>query len=111
MILKAEAKVKELGYESALTRRFAVTEDLTINNVIFADRSTKPAMGVFDQLIEDAPVNNKNLDKVEEIGIEEFIKTIIPKADSIELLVSNMHASNFMSLIAPVDKESKNMLG
>ena len=35
---------------------------------------------------------------------------MIPKSESIELMVENKHTSNLMSLIAPVDLESKNML-
>jgi hypothetical protein len=109
MIDKAYATVTELGYESALPRRFAQTEDLTINNVIFADRSVKAEMNVFEELIAETGVNTKSLDKVEEISIEDFITKVVPKANSVEMLVSNNHTSNFVSLIAPKDADSKNM--
>jgi len=113
MVKKAQETVKELGFENSLARRFAVTEDVTVNNVIFADRSVRPAMGgdVFDTLAKSVTSSGapKNLDKVEEINIKDFIENVVPKASSIELLVENKHHSNLMSLIAPQDKTAPTM--
>ena len=103
MIEKAQQTVEELGFTPALNRRYAVTEDITINNILFANRETKAVMNVFDELVQSAPANIKSLEKVEEIGIETFIKDILPRAESLELLFENKHAGNLMSLIAPVD--------
>jgi len=41
MIKKAQKKIESLGYTNSLPRRNAVMDDLTINNVLFADRDTK----------------------------------------------------------------------
>ena len=110
MIIQAQDKVKELGLDEALGRRFAVTEDITINNVLFADRTAKNKMGgVFDEMINDIPDKVKNLDKVEEINIEQFMTNVLPKADTIELMVENKHSGNFMSLISPKVPTAKNM--
>jgi hypothetical protein len=110
MIKKAQEKVQELGIESALSRRYAVTEDITINNVLFADRGAKQAMSVFDEIAKEAPSNVKNLDKVEEVRIDYFIEHILPKVDSIELMVENKHENNLVSLIAPVHDDAKSIL-
>lgn len=110
MITQAQTKIADLGYEDALQRRYAVTDDLTINNVIYADRSVKKEMDVFDTLLGEAATAPKKLDKVEEIGVQEFIEKIVPKSKSIELLVENTHEGNFVSVIAPVNPDSKNML-
>lgn len=110
MIKNAQKKVKELGIEDSLPRRYAVTEDLTINNVLFADRSVKQTMDVFDKMAEDMPANTGNLKKVDEVDIDIFIESILPRADSIELLFENKHANNLMSLIAPVDQDAPNIL-
>ena len=109
MIRNAQKKVEELGIEQSLQRRYAVTEDLTINNVIYADRSVKKTMNVFDEMVEDVPVNIKNLKKVEEVDIDTFIEKILPKADSIEMMFENKHSNNLMSLIAPVNDGSKHI--
>jgi hypothetical protein len=110
MIDKAQKTVQELGYESALARRFAVTEDLIPENVLYLDRSVKEAMtNVFDELVAETGVSSKNLDKVEEMGIEDFIKNVVPKANNVEMLVSNSLNNNFVSLIAPSNDDVKNM--
>ncbi len=109
MILAAESKLNELGLQDSISRRYAVDDDLTINNVIYADRRVKKSMGVFDDLHKEVPVNIKNLDKVEEINIEDFLKKIVPNATSIEMMLENKHEGNLVSLIAPRVKDSPSM--
>lgn len=108
MINKARKEVESLGLTSALERRYAKLPDVSAANVLFADRSAKKRMAnnVFDDLkegIAGTQVNTKSLDKVEAITIEKFLKDVLPKATSLDLLVENRHTSNLVSLIAPVD--------
>lgn len=110
MIKNAEKKVEELGIADALQRRHAVQDDITINNVLFADRSVKKAMNVFDEMTNEVSVNPKSLEKVEEISINDFIGKVVPTAKSIEMLFENRHKNNLMSLVAPVNPEAKNIL-
>lgn len=110
MISNAQAKVEELGIKSALERRYAVTTDITVNNVLYADRTARQEMDVFDALIEATPTDKQTFDKVENVPIDVFIKDILPKAESIEVFVDNKHENKFMSLIAPVDPTAKNIL-
>lgn len=109
MIKKAEEKVVELGLTSALKRRHSVIGDITINNVLWADRSAKKAMSVFDELKSEVKVDPKAFSKVEEVHINDFMKDVLPTAETIELQVENRHESNFMSLISPEDKSSNNL--
>lgn len=110
MIAKAEKKVEELGILGALSRRYATVEDLTINNVLFADRTAKEAMNVFDDLAGDTVDKlPKNLDKVEKVSIHDFVNRILPKATAIDLMLDNNHTGNLVSLVAPQDSESKHI--
>ena len=104
-IEQAKAKIEELNLTSALERRYARIEDITVNNVLFADRDARKAMGgdVFDALADNVKVDAKSLDKVEEVSLAKFLTDILPKVQSIEAFVDNKHGGNFMSLIAPVD--------
>ena len=61
MIKKAETKFSELGLQGAEDRRYAHIDDITINNVIFANRDAKKAMSAFDGLAADVAVNPDNL--------------------------------------------------
>lgn len=103
MVAKAKAKIAELGLTSALERRYAIADDLTIENVLFVDRSLKIAGDVFDEITARVPVKLMSLDKVEDVSIAKFLADILPRAASIEVLFENRHAGNLVSLIAPVD--------
>lgn len=107
MIAEAKEKLATLGLTSALERRHARLTDITINNILFADRSASKIItgDVFDELSNEigSKVKSQSLDRVEEVSIERFITEILPKASSLEVMIENTHTSNFMSLIAPVD--------
>lgn len=104
MVQNAKATIEALGLTSALERRHARLSDVTVNNVLFADRSARKAMGadLFDGIATKAGAP-KNLDKVEDVTIEKFIADILPKADSIEVMLKNDQCGNLVSLIAPSD--------
>lgn len=107
MVAQAQAKVNELGLETALERRYATLGDLTINNILFADRTVKRAMNVFDQLAEGVALDPKKLGKVEEVSITDFVNKILPSAQTVEALFENRLAGSMVSLVAPVDPTAK----
>jgi hypothetical protein len=64
---------------------------------------------VFDDLVgELGDRTPKNLDKVEEVPIDKFLSEVLPRVDTIEVLVENRHAGNFVSLVAPSDPSPDN---
>lgn len=112
MITRAEEKVESLGLLDALPRRFAVAEDVSVNNVLFADRSARTVMrdNVFTDLAKSVPdtavksnQKKQNKKKGEDMHIEQFLKDILPRVESMELLVENRHEPNLVSLVAPID--------
>jgi hypothetical protein len=115
MVKGAEKKVKELGLEDTVARRYAVSEDVSVNDVVFVNRSTVPVMkndSVFEQLIDevqDSNIDPKKFNKVKSVPIKKFINKIVPKATKIEMLVENRFEPNFMSLIAPVHDTDKRL--
>ncbi len=109
MIEKAKQTIEALGFTTALERRYATIDDITVNNVLFADRQAKREMNVFDDLASSVAEKGKNFDKVEEISIDAFLSKVLPKAESIEVLFENRLSPNLVSLIAPVDPTAKSM--
>ncbi len=115
MIENAKNKIEELGLTSSLNRRYARMDDISINNVIFADRSIRPNMSqnVFDELSSKAVAKRgakkKKTADTNEVTIEDFLNNIIPNITSLEVIMENKHVSNLVSLIAPVDDNAKNM--
>uniref|UniRef100_A0AB74UNL2 Uncharacterized protein n=1 Tax=Caulobacter phage BL57 TaxID=3348355 RepID=A0AB74UNL2_9VIRU len=103
-IENAKKTIADLGLTSALERRYAVLKDVSINDVLFADRDARSVMNdVFDDLAADVADKPKALDKVEEVSIDKFLTDILPRVTSVEALVENRLTGNFVSLIAPVD--------
>lgn len=113
MIEQAKTKLADLGLTSALERRYATVSDITVNNILFANRDAKRKMSadVFDDLAAETgnKVNTKSLDKVQSISIEEFMKEVLPRVSSVEVLLENKHANNLVSLVAPIDPTAGNM--
>jgi uncharacterized protein YfaP (DUF2135 family) len=104
MIDKAKKAVEELGLTSALERRYATIDDITVNNILFADRSAPAHLGgsPFDDL-SPKPLDPKDFSRVDDVTIDQFIEHILPKAKSLEVMIENSQTPNLVSLIAPSD--------
>ena len=100
---EANLQVIELGLESALNRRFANESDINVNDALFINRSQKLNTNVFDSILDEVPVNPKTLTKLTEVSIDDFIKSILPSATNIELLLESRHSGNLVSLVTAVD--------
>lgn len=113
MILNAKAKLLELGLDAAaLERRYATLQDVKVTDLLFANRSNSRTVGgdIFDELAASTPARVKTLNKVEEVPIERFVADILPRVQSIEVLFENRHAGNLVSLVAPRNPASGNLL-
>ena len=111
MIEQAQKTITELGFLESLERRYATIDDITVNNILFANKDVKKKMGdgVFEKLNQEAVSNPKKFDEVAEVPIEYFINDVLPKVTGIEVLLENEHTPNFVSVVAPKDRESKSM--
>ena len=113
MLEDAKKTITELGYMDSLQRRFANLHDITVNNVLFSNKSAAKRMigadDIFGQMERDAVVNPKKFSKVEEISAQDFIDKVLPTAKEIEAFVENKHEKNFVSMIAPVNPDAKTM--
>ena len=113
MLEDAKKTITELGYMDSLQRRFANLNDITVNNVLFSNKSAAKRMigadDIFGQMERDAVVNPKKFSKVEEISAQNFIDKVLPTAKEIEAFVENKHEKNFVSMIAPVNPDAKTM--
>ena len=112
MLQDANRTVEELGYLDSLERRYATLDDITVNNILFANKDAAKRItggNVFDEMMQETSVDPKKFSKSKEIGIEDFIQNILPTAKSVDVLLEPRHAANLVSLIAPVHPESKSM--
>ena len=113
MLADAQRTLEEMDYMDSLPRRFAVLDDITINDILFSNRDAsrriKGAMDIFGDMAKQASDAPKKFTKAEEIPYERFISDVLPTAREVELYLENKHAGNMVSLIAPVNKDAKSM--
>lgn len=113
MLEDARNTVTELGYIDSLPRRYANIDDITINNVLFANRNatniTTVANDVFGELESEVSIDPKQFSRVEEITVQDFIEKVIPSSKEIEVFMENRHVRNLVSMIAPVNRDAKSL--
>lgn len=113
MLEDAQKTVTELGYMNSLGRRFATLDDITANNILFCNRDAAPriagATNPFEAMAKTVAIDPKKFNRAEEIGIDKFIKDVLPTATGLELFMENRFSKNMMSLIAPQDKSAPSM--
>ena len=112
MLEDAKKKIEELGYMDSLQRRYATLDDIRVSNILFSNRdAAKRIIGasIFDDMKADVQRKPKRFDRVEEIPAEKFISDVLPTAREIDAYVENRHATNFVSLIAPVNADAPSM--
>ena len=113
MLEDAQKTVTELGYMNSLGRRFATLDDITANNILFCNRDAAPrvagAVDPFTAMMKSLGSDPKKFGRAEEIGIDKFIKDVLPTATGLELFMENRFEKNMMSLIAPQDKAAPSM--
>lgn len=109
MVEEAKKKLEQLGFISALSRRKLDSRDLTAAKALFVSRPQKVNANVFDTLIEEIPANTKELSKVDEVSIEDFVNKVLPTAKSVKVLFEGKHLGNLSTLTGPVDTDAKSL--
>jgi len=92
MVKKAMETIEELGLESALERRFARIDDISINDVLWVDNAVKPLMkgGIGEVLMQHAttPVaSDKDEERAEKVSLDDFMQNVLPTATGMEVPV------------------------
>ena len=114
MLEDAKKTVTELGYMNSLPRRFARLDDISVNNILFANRDAVMRMNgaaadPFAAMEQQVAIDPKRFSHVEEIGIDKFISDVLPIARELELFMENRFSKNMVSLTAPVNPDAKTM--
>lgn len=113
MLDDAKKTVDDLGYSLAFARRFARMSDISIRDVLFANRDAVPFMkkdnDIFGELSKQTVQTAKNMkfDKVEEISVDNFLENILPKATELSLYLESNLTPNFVSLTTSEDETAK----
>ena len=109
MIKSATTTIHELGLEPALFRRYATINDISVTNVLWANKASAAVMKnsleaiLLKEVKPAKPIQSKS---TTEITLTDFIANIAPTAKSIELLLENKHTANLCSLITEATPNS-----
>lgn len=111
MVEQAMKTIQELDLEQALERRHARLSDVSVNSVLFVDNAVQGQMkggieGLLMQEVKPAPFDPK---RAEEISVDAFISTVLPKVTGMRLYLDNGLLGNFVSMTAPVHEDSKSL--
>tara|TARA_Y100000310_G_scaffold65199_1_gene60705 strand:+ start:1614 stop:3644 length:2031 start_codon:yes stop_codon:yes gene_type:complete len=112
MVKAAAKQVEELGLGDSLARRHAVLDDITLPNIIFANPDATRIMGggdAFAELATEASGKPQDFSRLDEVGVDTFVKKILPTATSVELYLENGQTPNMVSLVAPQHAEAPSM--
>ena len=113
MLEDAQKTVEALGFTDSLQRRMATLDDITVNDVLFADRSAVERMttgkSLFDDLKKDVSKAVKKPVRATKIKIEDFIKDVLPNAKTAEFYLESKHEKNLCSLVAPINADAPTM--
>jgi hypothetical protein len=100
MVEDAVQKLTDLGLGGAIYRRYARMSDVRVTDVLWVSNDTRAKMKDGVTLLLEGSVKKTppKVDKAIPITIDEFIKTVVPTAESLEAFVENRHLGNFVSL-------------
>lgn len=114
MVSKAMETIEALGLQPALERRFATLGDISVRDVKWTDGAARSLMkgGLGEVLMQHAAAavsKEEDEKRAQEIGLDEFVQTVLPEVTSMELLLKGEHLGNLVSLTAPVHPEPRQL--
>ena len=109
MISQAMDTINELGLREAISRRHAKFSDVSVNDVLFVDTAVEPLLKdtLAETLMEEVRPQAISVDNAETISVEDFMKSVVPKCQGIDAVLSSAHMGNFMSVTAPTKTDSE----
>lgn len=111
MVEDAMKTIGELDLEPALERRHARLSDVSVTSVLWVNNAAQGEMkgGIKGLLMEEVQPAAFDPDKATEIGIEAFVRDVLPGVKDLRLYLENSALPNFVSLTAPVHADSKRL--
>ena len=119
MVEAAMSELDGLGLRSAIARRHATIEDVSINNVLWVDNDVRSRMrdSIADALMAEANGNiavriDQSVDSRSEarrVSVDDFMAKALPQARKIEVFVRSSNAGNFVTVTAPVHADAERL--
>lgn len=107
---EARKFVEEHGYIDSFDRKFAILDDIKADEIRFMNVGNGGIAGVsiFDKVKASSTRHKRaKFDHVEEIGIEKFMKKILPNTTGLELFLENRMEHNLVTITTSNHADSK----
>ena len=109
-IKQAQQFVEENGYEASFNRRFATLDDINVSEILHVNSGTGviKTASLFDNVKPSVSTRYKRaqFDDVIVIGIEDFMKNVLPTATSLEVFLEGKMENNLVTLITSDNQDS-----
>lgn len=108
-IAEAQKFVQENGYEDSFNRRFASLDDIAADEILHMneDDGTIKSISIFDNMKATSGISKSNLAKGKIIDIKKFMSTVLPVSKGVELLLTNKHENNLVTLLTAASEKTK----
>lgn len=111
-IKEAKVFVDENGYTPSFNRRPATTDDIKASEILHlndAGGEQQKDVHLFDGVKSSKSTRHKRseFDKVETVGIDQFMHEILPNCTEVEAFLVNEHEDSMVTLTTAEDKNSK----
>jgi hypothetical protein len=106
-------KINELGVEESFLRRLATIDDIKASEILHINsgKGELKEVSILDSIKAPSHQHKKNqFDGIEEIGIEKFMKDILPGCTSVEAYLTNKHKGNMVNLTTTVNDTNKSIM-
>lgn len=110
MMKKAVESLEQAGLKESLYRRHANVSDVSINDILWVNDTTKSQMkDPLDMLVQSLNSKVVKTRTAVDITMEDFIAKVLPKAIKVDALVENQHLPKLVNITAPVHQDSGNL--
>ena len=109
-IQEAKEFVEENDYVESFDRRFANMDDIKVSEILHANtgKAGIKTVSIFDGVKSNSTRHKRaEFDKVEEVGIDKFMKDILPTCTSVEAFLTSNQENNLVSLTTANNPNSK----
>jgi len=107
---EAQKFVEENGYVESFSRRFAILDDIKVDEIKHINNGDGKIenVSIFDDVKTKSTRHKRNeFEGVEEVSIEKFMKDILPSCTSVEAYLDNGHKNNMVTMTTSEDKKAK----
>ena len=108
----AQKFVEENGYVESFDRRLAVLDDIKVNEILHSNvgEGKIKSVSMFDNVKTTSSRHKRNEFKgVEEVGIDHFMKNILPGCTSVEAFLENRLEGNLVTMTTSNEEDCKQM--